>query len=166
MGGPAAVPALLSSPDPLSILHRADSSSPSVAASSSHALPEFDAILFCDEWGFETIRNSGLWWRSPRISWDEISNIEVYGTIRRRARKFLIQLGTRCVKLRFGHGPCGDNIVKDFGCDVEALPIAQRVKLIWEKEQDPGSGASANISNTIARGSQSAGYGSGQGRRR
>jgi len=28
-------------------------------------LPEFDAILLCDELGFETIRNSGLWWRSP-----------------------------------------------------------------------------------------------------
>src|SRR6516165_6437159 len=32
-------------------------------------LPEFDAILFCDELGFRNIRNSGLWWRSARFSW-------------------------------------------------------------------------------------------------
>jgi hypothetical protein len=46
-------------------------------------LPEFDAILFCDGLGFEAIKARGLWWRSPRISWDEIRNINVDGGVLR-----------------------------------------------------------------------------------
>jgi hypothetical protein len=46
-------------------------------------LPEFDAILFCDGLGFEAIKAAGLWWRSPRISWDEIRNINVDGSVLR-----------------------------------------------------------------------------------
>ena len=46
-------------------------------------LPELDAIIFCDGLGFEAIKSDGIWWRSPRISWDEIRNIRVAGTILR-----------------------------------------------------------------------------------
>jgi hypothetical protein len=43
------------------------------------SLPEFDAILFADDLGFETINRQGPWWRSPRISWDEIRGIRIDG---------------------------------------------------------------------------------------
>jgi hypothetical protein len=43
-------------------------------------LPERDVIVFCDGLGFEAINKNGLWWRSPRISWDGIRNIIVEGT--------------------------------------------------------------------------------------
>ena len=43
------------------------------------SLPEFDAILFADDLGLETINKQGLWWRTPRISWDGIRNLKVDG---------------------------------------------------------------------------------------
>ena len=46
-------------------------------------LPDLDAIVFSDGLGFEAIKSDGIWWRSPRISWDEIRNIKVEGTILR-----------------------------------------------------------------------------------
>jgi hypothetical protein len=46
-------------------------------------LPEFNAILFSDGLSFEAIKGSGVWWRSPRISWDEIRNIKVDGSVLR-----------------------------------------------------------------------------------
>lgn len=46
-------------------------------------LPELGALVFSDGLGFEAMRKDGLWWQSPRISWDEIRNIKVEGTILR-----------------------------------------------------------------------------------
>lgn len=46
-------------------------------------LPELGAIVFSDGLGFEAIKEDGMWWQSPRISWDEIRNINVEGTILR-----------------------------------------------------------------------------------
>jgi hypothetical protein len=46
-------------------------------------LPELGALVFSDGLGFEAIEKDGLWWQSPRISWDEIRNIKVEGTILR-----------------------------------------------------------------------------------
>jgi hypothetical protein len=40
-------------------------------------LPELHAVVFCDGLGFEAIKSDGIWWRSPRIAWDEIRNIRV-----------------------------------------------------------------------------------------
>jgi hypothetical protein len=37
------------------------------------SLPDFNAILFVDDLGMETINQEGLWWRTPRISWDGIT---------------------------------------------------------------------------------------------
>jgi len=44
-----------------------------------HELPEFNAILFVDPLGMETIKKEGRWWCIPRISWDGISNIKIEG---------------------------------------------------------------------------------------
>jgi len=46
-------------------------------------LPDLEAIVFSDGLGFEAIKSDGIWWSSPRISWDEIRNIKVEGTILR-----------------------------------------------------------------------------------
>ena len=46
-------------------------------------LPEFGAVAFFDGLGIEAINYDGLWWRTKRISWDEIRNIKVEGTILR-----------------------------------------------------------------------------------
>lgn len=43
------------------------------------SVPEFDAILFVDDLGLETINGQGLWWRSSRISWDGIRRISIDG---------------------------------------------------------------------------------------
>jgi hypothetical protein len=47
------------------------------------SLPEFGAVVISDGLGFEAIRNDGIWWRSPRVSWDKIRNINIDGTILR-----------------------------------------------------------------------------------
>lgn len=47
------------------------------------SLPELGAIVFSDGLRFEAIRSDGVWWFSLRISWDEIRNLEVDGTILR-----------------------------------------------------------------------------------
>src|SRR5262245_40789288 len=44
-----------------------------------HELHDFIAILFVDPLGMETINKEGRWWRTPRISWDGISNIKIEG---------------------------------------------------------------------------------------
>lgn len=44
------------------------------------SLPELGAIVVSDGLSFEAIKSSGVWWRSPRISWDKIRNIKVEGT--------------------------------------------------------------------------------------
>ena len=46
-------------------------------------LPELGALVFSGGLGFEAIKKDGIWWQSPRISWDEIRNIKVEGTILR-----------------------------------------------------------------------------------
>jgi hypothetical protein len=46
-------------------------------------LPKLQAIAFSDGLCFEAIRSDGIWWQSPRISWDEIRSIKVDGTILR-----------------------------------------------------------------------------------
>lgn len=43
-------------------------------------LPKLDAILFSDGLGFEALKKDGIWWRSPRISWDEMRNLKIEGT--------------------------------------------------------------------------------------
>src|SRR5262245_54535653 len=44
-----------------------------------HELPDFNAIFFVDPLGIETINKVGRWWRTPRVSWDGISNIKIEG---------------------------------------------------------------------------------------
>lgn len=46
-------------------------------------LPQLQAVVFCDGIGFEAIRRDGIWWTSPRISWDEVRNIGVEGPVLR-----------------------------------------------------------------------------------
>jgi hypothetical protein len=46
-------------------------------------LPDLGAILVSDGIRFEAIKSDGIWWSSPRISWDEIRNIKFEGTILR-----------------------------------------------------------------------------------
>ena len=43
-------------------------------------LPDFNAILFVDPLGMETINNEGRWRCIPRISWDGISNTKLKAT--------------------------------------------------------------------------------------
>jgi hypothetical protein len=55
------------------------------AGSIQHAIELRDpkAIVFCDGLRFEAINRDGVWWTSPRISWDEIRNIRVEGMVLR-----------------------------------------------------------------------------------
>jgi hypothetical protein len=46
-------------------------------------LPHLHAIVFSDGLGFEAIRSDGVWWTSPRISWDEVRVLKIEGTILR-----------------------------------------------------------------------------------
>ena len=46
-------------------------------------LQEFGALLFCNGLNFEALRKDGLWWRSPRVSWDGIRNIRIEGAVLR-----------------------------------------------------------------------------------
>jgi hypothetical protein len=46
-------------------------------------LPELGAVAIFDGLGIEAINYDGRWWRTQRISWDEIRNIKVEGTILR-----------------------------------------------------------------------------------
>jgi hypothetical protein len=46
-------------------------------------LPYLQAVILSDGIRFEAIRGDGIWWTSPRISWDEIRAIKIEGTILR-----------------------------------------------------------------------------------
>jgi hypothetical protein len=41
--------------------------------------PQFNAVLFVDDLGMETINEEGRWWCIPRIAWDGICNIKIEG---------------------------------------------------------------------------------------
>ncbi len=43
-------------------------------------LPALDAIAISDGCFFDAINKDGIWWRSARLSWDEIRNIQIDGT--------------------------------------------------------------------------------------
>ncbi len=46
-------------------------------------LPHLEAIAISDGLGFEAIKADGVWWRSTRISWDEIRVLKLEGTVLR-----------------------------------------------------------------------------------
>lgn len=46
-------------------------------------LPHLQAVVFWNGLMFEAIRSDGIWWTSPRVSWDEVRAIKVDGAILR-----------------------------------------------------------------------------------
>lgn len=78
-------------------------------------LPELGAIAFSDGLGFEAIKKEGIWWQSPRISWDEIRNIKVEGTILRGEASAPTADGNEWVPFTVDllTGRCEDGIYKD-----------------------------------------------------
>jgi hypothetical protein len=78
-------------------------------------LPEFGAIVFSDGLGFEAIKKDGIWWQSPRISWDEIRNINVEGTVLRGEASVPTVHGNAWAPftLDLMTGQCDDGIYKE-----------------------------------------------------
>jgi hypothetical protein len=46
-------------------------------------LPHLQAIVFSEGVDFEAINRDGIWWTSPRISWDGFRDIRLAGTVLR-----------------------------------------------------------------------------------
>lgn len=78
-------------------------------------LPELGAIVLSDGLGFEAIKKDGLWWQSPRISWDEIRNIKVEGTILRGEASMPTADGNEWAPFTVDlmTGQCEDGVYKD-----------------------------------------------------